>query len=229
MADLLHIYDAGVNFAIRSSFRARTADYSLAVAGNQTVKESAEEWKARISHLGVFDSISPPHEWVLGGCKELLTALDNLVAKRMTFRRVIFSTHGNQGQIYIGDEAIDAKVLRETFSGRNYGQLFPLFTRMCFDGCNVAAGNEGWAFLETAGQVFLPSFGGVAFGYASYGLAVPWYHTVHPGGDARYVTVGPGGVPLARYTDLDLVRNEFRSEIKGTWFERVGGSLPPFI
>jgi hypothetical protein len=80
---------------------------------------------------------------------------------------------------------------REQFRGHGYDQLFRTSGRVYFAGCNCADGDDGWAFLEAAGAIFLRSGGGQAFGWTSLGFAVPSFfrpsggHAVHLWGDVR--------------------------------------------
>jgi hypothetical protein len=64
--------------------------------------------------------------------------------------------------------------LKEKFTA-DYRKLFPLWTRLYFNGCNVAEGGDslGWGFLETAGSIFLAGGGGQVFGHTSPGYAFP--------------------------------------------------------
>jgi hypothetical protein len=155
---------------------------------------------------------------VKGGINGLKNVFGQLLSQNKTFKRVVFDTHGYKGMIFFGDEKgnkqIDVGKLSE-FNG--YDALFPNYTRMYFDGCNVADDDEGWKFLETAGKIFLPRGGGLTFGWTSKGFAVgsnlisilsgPVFTLTHAGkvwhpwGDARYVWITPGGFPAQRYTD----------------------------
>ena len=150
---------------------------------------------------------------VSGGVKGLRRELDALVQGKWTFARAIFSTHGNSGYIFFGNEkgnkGINAGVLENQFKHRGYERLFPVpQTRMYFGGCNVAEGTEGWMFLGTAASIFFKSMGGVAFGQTSKGFAMHpitmfassplvFAYTrgkiLHPWGESKYVVVGPGG------------------------------------
>jgi hypothetical protein len=206
MYDLLHIYDSGVNALIRIGFKNRSADYTLDVSATGTKHKDVLMW----SPVG---TLKLPEELDVGGTKALVDALDDLVKKGHSFRRVVFSTHGSPGAIWIGDEAIDATVLNTLFASRNYHRLFPLFSRMYFSGCHVAAGNNGDMFLEAVGRIFLASKGGVAFGWDSYGLALPWGEE-HIFGTAKYVSFAPGGTVVDRYTGLD----EFKRKHPDAWF-----------
>ena len=85
------------------------------------------------------------------------------------FGRVAFNTHGQSGQINFSNGSyIDALTLKSDFRG--YVGLFSANTRIYFGGCNVAEGDDGWEFLETAADVFLSASGGVTFAYTSLGF-----------------------------------------------------------
>lgn len=66
--------------------------------------------------------------------------------------------------IFFNHEPITAAVLRNVFARRGYHQLFSNRTKLYFDGCNVADGNDGWDFLAAAGEAFLRNRGGIAHG-----------------------------------------------------------------
>jgi Domain of unknown function (DUF4347) len=193
--DLLHIYDSGTNALMRYDFSLRHADVTLAVKATGIKEVTVGGGEVVYTEFGTFPAEPHTVKYDVGGTDALLSALDNQVAKGSTFRRVVFSTHGAPGKIYIGDEPITPGVLRRYFG--SYDRLFPSVTRMYFNGCNVADGDDGWEFLETAGSVFLRSQGGEVFAWDSWGFALPW-HTHHFWGSTRYVAVGPGGRINAR-------------------------------
>jgi hypothetical protein len=126
------------------------------------------------------------------GVKNLMKVFDQLLGSNQTFNRVVIQTHGGPGKIYFGNEFVDSNVWKGSFYGLNYDKLFPKFTRMYFDGCNVAAGGAGTNFLIAAGYVFLGSGGGDAFGWKNIGLGLPGWlpgiggHTVHFGGSDNF-------------------------------------------
>jgi hypothetical protein len=122
------------------------------------------------------------------GVKELLEVFKRLVSDGRRFNRVVFQTHGSPGTIYFGDDPIDSNVWKGTFYGFNFENLFPKFTRMYFDGCNVADAEAGTNFLLAVGYVFLSKGGGDAFGWKNLGFGMPGLlpgiggHTIHFGG-----------------------------------------------
>lgn len=149
---------------------------------------------------GRFDESDNVHTLPVSSIRELETGLSGLVSK-MVFDRVLFQTHGSPGAIYFNHQALDATVLRNRFSGKNYHTLFPHpSTRIYFDGCNVAEGEPGTKFLMAVGEVFLRGPGGFAFGWKDYGRGIAGWvpfvggHTLHIGGSLKKLRFRPGGV-----------------------------------
>lgn len=165
---------------------------------------------------------------VQGGAKGLWAALDRLVKEGRTFNKVIWQTHGDGGRIGFtrdlvptGNATLDA--FRKQYPGMlgnpdvqmdliqyidfmnpkmlqaGYEKLFPMPTKMYFDGCNVADTDEGWKFLEKAGGLFLHG-GGQVIGWTSKGINLWAGHTVHFWGDVRTVVVGGKGKITGRHT-----------------------------
>ena len=101
--------------------------------------------------------------------------------------------------IFFKDDAVHWGDISSIFGGVDYRRIFPSFTRVYFDGCNVAEGNYGWLFLQEIAKA-LCGAGGVVFGWTSKGYALSaWGHTAphkwfHPWGKVRYVVAKPGGV-----------------------------------
>ncbi len=132
----------------------------------------------------------------------LLAELDQLLKKGVMFNRVLFQTHGASGNIEFNGRTIWDSTLKRDFAGRNYHKLFPFYTRIYFDGCNVAADPFGTQLLDAAGEVFLRLGGGEVFGWTSYGYGITWRipfiggHTIHFSGGVRKVFFGRGGVKL---------------------------------
>ena len=146
---------------------------------------------------------------VSGGIKGLIKALDKLVSEGNVFGHAVFHTHGNEGLIAFNNDRITTQVLKEKFTDRKYERLFPIFSRIYFNGCKVTAGDAGWEFLETAGAIFLRNMGGQTFGHTDSGYPLAPYlltgllsywktrgHSPHQPGTTRYVTFGPGGAIL---------------------------------
>lgn len=130
----------------------------------------------------------------------LVGALNGLLARRLTFSRVLFQTHGAAGCIKFNGMSIYDTTLKEYFAGKGYHALFPSYTRFYFDGCNVAEGTLGTEFFLKVGEIFLKLGGGEVFGYTSpgYGLSgwIPFLggHTMHFSGELKKLYFKPGGV-----------------------------------
>jgi Domain of unknown function (DUF4347) len=136
------------------------------------------------------------------GVANLQKVFEMLSGNNQKFDRVVFQTHGSPGKIYFGNEHVDALTLKSRF--QNFDNLFPAYTRIYFDGCNVADGEDGTNFLLAAGAVFLRRAGGEAFGWRNIGHAVgsQWIpfirgHTIHLGGSSNLKTIRffQGGTP----------------------------------
>ena len=123
--------------------------------------------------------------------------LDNFLAKRMVFDRVLFQTHGDSGLIWFGDDPLYTSSWA-SYEGKGYERLFPTYARIYFDGCNVGDGEEGVKFLRAAGRVFLKGMGGEVTAWSSFGLGLPAFvpfiggHTIHPCGHIVKVKFAPG-------------------------------------
>jgi hypothetical protein len=142
---------------------------------------------------------------VHGGVAGFVKAMSDLVADGRPYDRVVIETHGGPGVIKFNGESVYDITLRDKFKA-DYRKLFPLYTRLYFNGCNVAEGGDslGWGFLETAGRMFLAGGGGQVFGHTSPGYAFPGWaplvgsHTVHFSGETRYVDIARGGAVVKR-------------------------------
>lgn len=128
-----------------------------------------------------------PNMTVLGvtSKENWIMQMDVLVSKRLFFNRVLVQTHGAPGKIDIDGKSIYDTTLKSDFVGRNYHALFPTYTLIYFDGCNVAAGSLGDGFLDAVAKIFLKTSGGEVFGWTNYGYAMPSFlpfiggHTIH--------------------------------------------------
>jgi hypothetical protein len=132
----------------------------------------------------------------------LRTALGQLLREGKTFRRVLWYTHGNPGHISFGKNRLG---IPELYKLKGFEALFSLPTKMYFSGCNVAAGDIGWIFLQMAGDVFLRGGGytmaWTSTGYGYNSAVLRWLissHSVHYTGDVRVVTFESGGSVLER-------------------------------
>lgn len=134
----------------------------------------------------------------VGNLRKVFEALSN---NNQTFNRVVFQTHGSPGNIWFGDDPVNATVLKTQFN--SFSQLFPHPARIYFDGCNVAEGGRGTDFLLAAGETFLRGGGGDTLGWTTIGHGVwGWVpfiggHTLHFGGDGtlKRIRFFPGGTP----------------------------------
>jgi len=126
--------------------------------------------------------------------------IDGLIATGQTFDRILFETHGNSGIIAFGNEVIDAAWWGGRPAGRRWYNLTTAYARVYFNGCNVAEGPEGWAFLEAVAAAFLTPGGGTVFGQTSLGLANPFSgHVIHLWGSVRTLFVDYNGNITERF------------------------------
>jgi hypothetical protein len=140
---------------------------------------------------------------IRNGLVGLLNALDDLVSKRREFARCIFETHGESGTIYFGRERITGDTFRTFYNKRGYEKLFPyLWSRIYFNGCNIADIPNGWDFLDGAGSVFLKLGGGSTFAQTEVGRPVIFTgHVVHFGASTHYSRWAPGGLFLGHWLE----------------------------
>lgn len=128
----------------------------------------------------------------------LAPALDGLLATGSTFDRILFETHGSPGRISFGGSYIDAGWWR-AIPGR-YNRLTTTNSRVYFNGCNVAEGQNGWSFLEAAAAVFMQTGGGQIFGQTSLGFGNPFNgHVVHLWGSTRTLFIDANGRITERF------------------------------
>jgi hypothetical protein len=129
------------------------------------------------------------------GIDGLRSKLSWMIKEGMTFQNAVFTTHGNRGAIFFGDEHIIAKTWYAKFNSSGYSRLFPFKdTKLYFAGCNVADSEYGWRFLEAAARTLLATSGGVAIGWTSLGFGSPFSgHVRHLWGETRQVMIIPGG------------------------------------
>jgi hypothetical protein len=162
---------------------------------------------------GRFSGEKGVHTVAASSVADLQSRMDALLGTGRTFERVLFQTHGNSGAIFFNHEAIDS-VKISTFV--KYSVLFPKRTKVYFDGCNVADGKQGWAFLAAAGQALLLLGGGVTMAYTSMGGGLPGWvpliggHTEHLWGDLRLINFKPGGIESERLDSDDGIDDMMR-------------------
>ena len=164
----------------------------MAKTGRLAIYDSADSMIANIgrdrdadARIGV-DSVA-----------KLGAGLDQLVASRQQFKRVVFDTHGSEGKVWLGNEAVSSDTWRTQLKGKGYERLFPFFSKMYFSGCNVSDDDVGWSFLEAASETFFAGLGGVTMAYTSLGLTTRWGHfnPKHFWGELRLVISMPGKKP----------------------------------
>jgi hypothetical protein len=169
---LLHIYDA--------------SDRSIRLTA----------WIRRNSSM--FASVYPVP--VDDGLPGLRRALDKLVSARKTFQHCVFETHGHVGGISFRHEGLEASNIVAWLGSRGYERLFPLWSRIYFNGCNIADDDGGWDFLDAAGKIFLHLGGGETFAQTGRGTLLPWDylngHIHHFWSDTCYSRWFAGGVFL---------------------------------
>ena len=124
---------------------------------------------------------------------DLKGALDRLKGDGKVFDRILFETHGKPGKILFNHEPID-KQYWQYIHGR-YSTLTAPFTRIYFNGCNVAEDVMGWKFLEEVVDVFMNTSDGEVFAQTSYGF-VPLFssHVVHLWGKTKTLYVKGGRI-----------------------------------
>lgn len=141
-------------------------------------------------------------EWLgASGKDELLKGLDAFVGKRLTFDKVLVQTHGHPGYLEFGAYNVWGGTLDRDFAPRGYHTLFPTYTKIYFDGCNVASGDDGTEFLTSVGRNFLRLAGGQAMAWTSPGYYYWWMplsgsKTYHWSGDLKNFLFWPGGIRI---------------------------------
>jgi hypothetical protein len=140
------------------------------------------------------------------GTKQLAEQLQKLILAGATFSRALFFTHGASGEIHFdrGTSILSIHNFEDVLDRQDYDRLFPEYSRIYFDGCNVAAGQEGWSFLTLVGKKFLRQKGGLTSGFIGKGVGLWWFGIVHtpipmlnPDEGERHVFFGPGGEVMA--------------------------------
>jgi hypothetical protein len=120
---------------------------------------------------------------VRGGADGLIKELDGLLSKQMTFANAVFTTHGSPGAIWFHGDYLTAWWMRQNIADKGYQRLFLPGAKIYFRGCNCAAGEDGWQFLEAITDIFLRRPGSMAYGHTATGFSLsPWALTlIHPG------------------------------------------------
>jgi LysM domain len=146
---------------------------------------------------------------VTKGVDEFHEKLSEALQLRFTFKKAVFTTHGNEGLIAFNDQIINADILYSRYYNRGFDRLFPGRTRILFNGCNVAGGDAGWRFLLAAARSFLRVGGGEIFawtstGYGTFGAG----HVRHYSGNVRSVFVSAGGDSFRFYENWKLIEKD---------------------
>ena len=122
------------------------------------------------------------------GIPYLRGQLRGLIQEGYIFDDVVFTTHGNEGMIFFGDEVLRWKDwYGPEWYSVGFDRLFPgQNTKIYFAGCNVAAGTDGWKFLEASVRTLSRNSGGVSIGWTSSGFDwLPSGHMKHLWGSTR--------------------------------------------
>lgn len=141
------------------------------------------------------------------GIPYLRGRLRGLIREGYIFDNAVFTTHGYDGVIWFGEQFLSWK---DWYSPEWYGvgfeRLFPgSHTKIYFGGCNVAAGADGWKFLEASVRTLCRGSGGVSMGWTSSGFDwLPSGHMKHFWGSTRQVML-VGGDSLQFFEDWKRV------------------------
>jgi hypothetical protein len=130
----------------------------------------------------------------ISNVNELKGALDGLINVGKVFDRILFETHGKPGKILFNHQPIDTQYW-QLIPGR-YKPLVAPYTRIYFNGCNVAEYGTGWKFLEAVVGVFLTNGDGEVFGQTTVGYALPFItsHVFHFFGSTKTLYVKGGKI-----------------------------------
>jgi len=162
------------------------------------------------SLLHIFDSSNPvvrhlaearacENELPIDDAENFADALDQLVRNGSYFRRLLFTTHGRSGSIRFGKKSITAEYWRGV-TNRGWSRLVTNNARVYFCGCNVAAEDAGWDFLDAASQVFLKPGGGEIWATTTYAWGNPLNgHAIHFWGGTRKLFVAKDGTVIERF------------------------------
>jgi hypothetical protein len=161
----------------------------------------------RMQAAGRFSSSNDVTTLAVLNLPDLENQLDALLKKTALFGRVVFQTHGLPGTIWFGSDSLSAYHLRENYL--KYSRLFPLYTRIYFDGCDVGRGNAGTEFLRVVGNTLLRMGGGETFAFEDGGAPIPgsWFriggHTLHTT-PVKRLYFRPGGVEYFPPPESDI-------------------------
>jgi hypothetical protein len=143
--------------------------------------------------VGTAKNRSAEKKLPISSKNDLMPYLDELNKEGKKYDRILFETHGKPGEISFNHQSI-SRAYWLKIPGR-YNSLTAPFTRIYFNGCNVAEDEIGWRFLEAVARAFMPTSNGEVFGHTSWGLDNPFpfgSHTWHFWGEVRTVYVKGG-------------------------------------
>jgi hypothetical protein len=188
------------------------AEWALSITGMRNsdstlIDEVAMTKRYRL--LAINAAMTPQENWmkreqqhdsftinVDTGVAGLRGMLRTLLKDGYSFGNVVFTTHGNEGMIFFGNEVIRWNDwYNAEWYGAGFDRLFPDHnTEIYFAGCNVAAGANGWKFLEASVRTLgRTGGGGVAVGWTSAGFSwFPSGHAKHLSGSTREVMLVGG-------------------------------------
>ena len=102
------------------------------------------------------------------------------------------TTHGSPGAIYFAHQALCSANVGGWLAGRTYEDLFAPGANVYLDGCNVAEGPCGSAFLRQLGELFFIKVSGSVQASTSAGLGAPFgLDVVHLWGDMKTLDTRP--------------------------------------
>jgi hypothetical protein len=136
---------------------------------------------------------SAEHKLPVTNVDDLKGALDGVKNAGKIFDRILFETHGEPGKILFNHKPVNTQYW-QLIPGR-YNTLTAPFTRIYFNGCNVAEDIMGWRFLEAVKDVFMNNSDGEVFAQTSWGFVPPFSssgHTIHLWGSTKVLYVKGG-------------------------------------
>lgn len=109
----------------------------------------------------------------------LMGELDKVVASGKVYDRILFETHGKPGKILFNKQPVEVAYWERIPT--RYNSITAQYTRIYFNGCNVADYGAGWKFLEAVAKVFMTTTDGEIFAQTGTGWTLPFItnHTFH--------------------------------------------------
>lgn len=130
---------------------------------------------------------APVTRWGCHRIAGLVSILNHHLAMKHRFDRVVIDTHGAPGTICFGRDDVHVDFWLRSAANIQTGLCTP-GAQVYFSGCNVAEGEDGWAFLEGAAAFWMKGAGGCVSGWTSVGFADVVFstgRTWHPWGRHR--------------------------------------------